>query len=170
MSSAESTHVNTRLNPDNFLTYLSGLNLTASDLNLVLNSSSPESDTPNVAMAFSGGGYRAMLSGGGGLYGTDFRNPVSSFSSSDLDREKTRGGGARHLSPPSFPLLLIELYNPTKRRLTSLSLGLFDLQEAVAAGTAGIGGVASYMAGLSFVAFFFLFTSPFCSSLTLVFV
>ena len=74
ISSAESEHVQTRLNPDNFLSYLEGINLTASDLNLNLNSSSPTSSTPNVALAFSGGGYRAMISGGGQLWGTDARN------------------------------------------------------------------------------------------------
>ncbi|KAL7409350.1 lysophospholipase catalytic domain-containing protein [Mrakia frigida] len=96
ISTVENDHIQTRLNPDRFLNYLSGLNISPSTLNLNLNSSSPTSSSPNVGLAFSGGGYRAQISGGGGLWGTDFRN-----------------------------------------------------EEAVAAGTGGIGQVATYMTGLS---------------------
>jgi hypothetical protein len=96
LSTVESDHVNKRLNPAKFISYLESINLTASALNLDLTASSSTNSTPNVALAFSGGGYRAMISGGGGLTATDGR-----------------------------------------------------ASEAVAAGTGRIGGIASYIAGLS---------------------
>lgn len=96
ISSIESDHVKTRRQPSRFINYLQSINLTASDLNLNLTTDSSTESSPNIGLAFSGGGYRAMISGGGGLTATDGRSTESSY-----------------------------------------------------AGTAGIGDIVSYMAGLS---------------------
>ncbi|CDZ98760.1 phospholipase b [Phaffia rhodozyma] len=74
ISDVESEHIQTRLQPDRFLNYLASINITASDLNLNLTTSSNTSASPNVALAYSGGGYRAMINGAGGLWGTDSRH------------------------------------------------------------------------------------------------
>jgi hypothetical protein len=67
LNEAEKAHIQTRLNPNRFLTYLASIGVEPSALNLNLNSSSSTNSTPNVGAAWSGGGYRAMVNGGGNL-------------------------------------------------------------------------------------------------------
>jgi lysophospholipase len=67
----ESTWVESRLDPDRFFSYLSSINLTSANVHLNLSSTA---DSPVIGLAFSGGGYRAMVSGGGQLWATDPRN------------------------------------------------------------------------------------------------
>lgn len=83
----ERAWVAARLASDPFGAYLSSINLTVADLNLpALNdsasstasngsfSSNQTSAAPVIGLAFSGGGLRAQVSGGGQLYGLDPRN------------------------------------------------------------------------------------------------
>lgn len=75
LSDVEAAHVQSRLNPDRFLAWLSSAGVSPSTLNLNLDSSSATSAVPHIAEIYSGGGYRAMISGSGGYKAT------SSFSS-----------------------------------------------------------------------------------------
>lgn len=61
LSSVEQEHVDARLGPSRFLQFLSANNISASTLNLSLNSSSSTNSTPHVAVAFSGGGVSHRL-------------------------------------------------------------------------------------------------------------
>lgn len=56
----EFAHVQSRLSKEKFEAFLDAAGIPASTLNVGL-----DTNVPNVAFAFSGGGYRAMVSGAG---------------------------------------------------------------------------------------------------------
>jgi lysophospholipase len=121
LNEAEKAHIQTRLNPNRFLTYLASIGVEPSALNLNLNSSSSTNSTPNVGAAWSGGGYRAMVNGGGNLSVAQ-RLLVSEKASLTRD----------------FLAFLCRSYGLDSRN-----------SEAVDAGTGEIGQLLSYVTGLS---------------------